>query len=499
MLVCVHFFLHPSPELNVPTRTGSAIAILVIYFILLLSTAVSYFRVGSIVLTDPGYLPKGTPCPAATKRFVKDPPPVDVFKSCTCTTVGDKQATRSYDEARASSEDSTKSGRPGDSGGGKEKQRHGKTHVKEKKPLGQTLTSLEIEAIFRGDLPPPPGLEQYYSKEMFVCDPNGLPLWCGSCNNWKPDRSHHCSDVGRCCLKLDHFCPWVGGVVAERNFKFFIQFTGYTAVYTAFILIVMAYSVAELKRNGFSTGQINVHWIVVLGLAALFFVFTGGMVGKALQDASNNLTTIDAIDHGRRTMFLACHIDSRVKPASDATTNASRQTRGGGLIPWQGTITYPLYTRPESMTAFSLPNSTAASAPPRTFAIVRTPPGMSPWNLGKLGNIRAVMGTHWYDWFLPLKFSPCCDHDRGDSFYALGPELEQLKLDAGILTGRASSRAGSQSTQRRRRHRKPRRSSLNSVRSMETTLANVDGSSGLDGQQRAPNLQQEGVNNGPGD
>jgi palmitoyltransferase len=63
---------------------------------------------------------------------------------------------------------------------------------------------------------PQPGLEQYWRRDAFVCDQNGLPIWCTVCNNWKPDRTHHNQDTARCTRKMDHFCPWVGGVVGER-------------------------------------------------------------------------------------------------------------------------------------------------------------------------------------------------------------------------------------------------------------------------------------------
>lgn len=63
--------------------------------------------------------------------------------------------------------------------------------------------------------PDSPGLESFYSKDMFVCEADGRPRWCALCWNWKPDRSHHSSQIGRCVRKMDHFCPWVGGMVAE--------------------------------------------------------------------------------------------------------------------------------------------------------------------------------------------------------------------------------------------------------------------------------------------
>jgi palmitoyltransferase len=60
-----------------------------------------------------------------------------------------------------------------------------------------------------------PGLEQFYHKDVFVCQDDGRPRWCSHCMAWKPDRAHHSSEMNRCVRKMDHFCPWVGGIISE--------------------------------------------------------------------------------------------------------------------------------------------------------------------------------------------------------------------------------------------------------------------------------------------
>lgn len=64
--------------------------------------------------------------------------------------------------------------------------------------------------------PDSPGLELFYSKDVFVCEIDGRPRWCSECRTWKPDRAHHSSDLDRCVRKMDHLCPWVGGVIGEN-------------------------------------------------------------------------------------------------------------------------------------------------------------------------------------------------------------------------------------------------------------------------------------------
>lgn len=63
--------------------------------------------------------------------------------------------------------------------------------------------------------PDSPGLEAFYSKDVFVCELDGRPKWCSDCRSWKPDRARHSSEINRCIRKMDHICPWVGGAVSE--------------------------------------------------------------------------------------------------------------------------------------------------------------------------------------------------------------------------------------------------------------------------------------------
>ncbi|KAK1918133.1 hypothetical protein P3342_000853 [Pyrenophora teres f. teres] len=46
--------------------------------------------------------------------------------------------------------------------------------------------------------------------DAYLCDYQGVPNWCEKCHNWKPDRTHHCKELGRCVRKMDHYCPWAG-------------------------------------------------------------------------------------------------------------------------------------------------------------------------------------------------------------------------------------------------------------------------------------------------
>lgn len=54
------------------------------------------------------------------------------------------------------------------------------------------------------------------------------PRYCMKCENWKPERTHHCSVSGKCILRMDHYCIWVVNCVGLLNYKFFLLFLAYT-------------------------------------------------------------------------------------------------------------------------------------------------------------------------------------------------------------------------------------------------------------------------------
>jgi hypothetical protein len=151
MMSAVNYFIVKHDDL------GAAVPILVIYFILCLFMTTSFFRLVYVTAFDPPYVPLG---PAVS---------------------GDRNP---YKEKSRGEEGD------GIAGG-------------EYNPGG---TSVNFYGT--NNDPDSPGLELFYTKDVFVCEMDGKPKWCSECSNWKPDRTHHCSSSGRCIRKMDHFCPW---------------------------------------------------------------------------------------------------------------------------------------------------------------------------------------------------------------------------------------------------------------------------------------------------
>ena len=180
----VDYLLRP-PDFLHSARPGTAIAILVIYFVLLFMISSTYFRLLQTVIANPGFIPRGP-------RYVEQP---DVESQRKYRRKSHKKISSQLPETPQSPETTTD--------GGSLENAIGSAYPQSNPyPVGLLGRGRpDAEQLS-------PGLEDFYSKDVFVCEGDGRPIWCSKCMNWKPDRTHHCKEVDRCVRKMDHFCPW---------------------------------------------------------------------------------------------------------------------------------------------------------------------------------------------------------------------------------------------------------------------------------------------------
>ncbi|KAF7899822.1 hypothetical protein EAF00_004158 [Botryotinia globosa] len=469
-ILCVNYLLVEQKS------KGAAVPILIIYFLLFVLMASSFFRVVYMTTFDPPYAPLGAGAAAIQRR-----------------------SKRTID----------------DIGGGE-------------------YTSGDFDGS-KTD-PDSPGLELFYTKDVFGVEKDGKPKWCSECCIWKLDRQHHCSVVGRCIYKMDHYCPWVGGPIGENNFKFFIQFVGYTSLFCIHVLVVMAvYVHRQRSTQGVS---VNHQFIAVLALAAFFGLFTGTMFLTSVRLAINNLTQVEDISRFGKIHRLAILKPSPQRLAEISVTAASTQTyseitypldipapldgirvnrpyvktirhdrlsepisvndarRMAGLtgLPANATIESAngsiqpghLVSEPteagithNSSTALSSSENIEAPAigglqnptknserldrdrrAVRTFAILETlTPGDNPWDLGSaLLNWETVMGEHFFDWFLPMKRSPSCNHENTESHFSIGPSVDRIRASVCFIPPNEVRPEGHRQRTRPNRHKKDKAS-----------------------------------------
>ena len=208
---------------------------------------------------------------------------------------------------------------------------------------------------------------------------------------------------------MDHFCPWVGGVVCENNMKFFIQFAAYGLVWTSFMVALMIWICVDSKHSVVGT---NPQWYAILAFAALFLIMAFGIAVQFIKFSVRNLTTIDDLKLSEGYQYFALQIP----------LNLSTQYR---------TITYPL------------PSQTNTSSPTKRFCVVQTKPGQNPWDLeDDLENLKMLMGHRWYEWLLPITYSPLCNE------IIFGPEVDRLRRQFKLSS--PTSRSGTDGSGRSR-------------------------------------------------
>lgn len=271
---------------------------------------------------------------------------------------------------------------------------------------------------------------RYFDRlDAYICDYNGDPLWCQHCKNYKPDRAHHSSQMGRCVRRMDHFCPYAGGIIGETTHKFFVQFLFYGSLYTGFSLIVTAVFFAERMREvrlGIDLTvivlmwiQLNSRpgtWIAALAVAAFCFAFIFGMFMNTFYNMAINCTTIEVMQKG-------CSYNiAMLGKAPPVPVNGSSQT---GVL------------------------CEIERSPSRSYIVLQTHSGENPWDEGFSRNVTDIMGHTIWEWLLPVKWSPCTVHTDTRGEYRWGRVVKTMMEEYGAGSVYARSARSSRSKHRR--------------------------------------------------
>ncbi|KAB5547002.1 DHHC palmitoyltransferase-domain-containing protein [Coniochaeta sp. 2T2.1] len=355
--VCVDYFL------RYRHRSGTGIALLVLLFVFLVLVILTYIRLICVIVYNPGLEPRGQNAEPA-KESTRPPAP------------------GLQDDIEAQRYQGGPEGGHGGGGG-----------------YGG-----------RDNDPNSPGLERFYSKNVFVCENDGLPRWCSSCRIWKPDRVHHSSEINRCVRKMDHYCPWVGGIISETSFKFFVQFVTYTAAFCVLCLVASVLCFRDRSRNNLSVDGCV---IATIALASFFGLFTFGMSVLSIRYILLNLTNVEDLRQKSTVHQLAIRVPLSTEPG-----------------PQYYLISYPLpepALKTPSSSSRDTANNPRDSLATRKFAVVKTQIGENPWDVGPYRNWVSVMGTNPFDWLFPIRHSPCVSGETNTSFYEMGPLHDELR------------------------------------------------------------------------
>ncbi|KAJ4482381.1 DHHC palmitoyltransferase-domain-containing protein [Lentinula aciculospora] len=141
--------------------------------------------------------------------------------------------------------------------------------------------------------------------------------FCRICWTPKPDRTHHCSFCGRCVLKMDHHCPWLGNrCVGHRTYPAFLHFLLCITLLAIYVAVLCAHALYYAFNNPYTVDEFSpVHEIGLVFAGLTFTIVIGSFFAYHLYLVSTNQTTLEHI-----TPFLLL----RYLPVLPNTESSSR-------------------------------------------------------------------------------------------------------------------------------------------------------------------------------
>ena len=116
----------------------------------------------------------------------------------------------------------------------------------------------------------------------------GYEFCLGHC--FRPPRASHCSICNNCVEKFDHHCPWLGTCIGRRNYKYFMTYIIFLAIYLLYGVIVEAILIINL--------------IFMRNVKKSEFVNFDDFIGRELDNLASNLLDPTNSHHHRGYLWL---------------------------------------------------------------------------------------------------------------------------------------------------------------------------------------------------
>jgi len=131
--------------------------------------------------------------------------------------------------------------------------------------------------------------------------------WCKKCMAPKPERAHHCSSCGRCILKMDHHCPWLGSkCIGHRTYPAFIHFVSCVMLQAIYIGTVSARAMWYSFNKPFDVDNFTpVHELCLTLTGLVFALVMGSFLIYHIYLILTNQTTLEDISPFLLLRYLA--------------------------------------------------------------------------------------------------------------------------------------------------------------------------------------------------
>lgn len=152
-----------------------------------------------------------------------------------------------------------------------------------------SIIYLALSIVYRGHV--------RYDLEAVSLVNHHAKKFCRRCNNYKPERAHHCSSCGYCVKKMDHHCFWINNCVNYDNQGHFIRFLFFTALANLLIFTyVCGEFVAILLFDRHLLHRRDYYLLVLSGMSSLvLLIMTSFFLYLQLRLALMNMTFIEEL------------------------------------------------------------------------------------------------------------------------------------------------------------------------------------------------------------
>lgn len=184
--------------------------------------------------------------------------------------------------------------------------------------------------------------------DYFMCDQYGFPFYCSNTGSITTNRSFFVKDVGDSVLRFDHYCLWIGNVIGESNYLFFMKFMTFMLAYLVVVLIYLAiYSHQTLSR-----GEINRNYVALFVLCGFWIIMVFALLSVHVMYVCINMTTLDEITQKQEKVYERWKLRNQGKKVKKR--NIPRKEDGKRYInvkkdDYRLVVQYSIWDRPFNM------------------------------------------------------------------------------------------------------------------------------------------------------
>ncbi|KAK6205438.1 DHHC palmitoyltransferase-domain-containing protein [Scheffersomyces amazonensis] len=136
--------------------------------------------------------------------------------------------------------------------------------------------------------------------DIFLCDKFGYPYYNSHTDSLTIPRSFYSKHTEYMVLKYDHYCLWIGSVIGENNYLFFMKFMiWFFLLFFVPLIYLIRYVPSQISREG----EINHNFIPMFIFCGFWLIMIGALFGVHFKYVCINMTTFDEITMTQKKIY----------------------------------------------------------------------------------------------------------------------------------------------------------------------------------------------------